>query len=250
VPYKEPFREWIGDHDDHCGPPPTTRTIALPGDRVPGDGRTYTADVGDSVYWCAPDGTAATAHFMTTMKTRDYAQIDFSPKQVFHDVRRVCWDQNMTDLGVRKWTQLVVVDMDTFERNDERMDYVSPRVDDGPASFATQLSGEVFLMEVLGGSSNVHIGHERADPNFQGFLTTDKKRRFTICVTDLEDGTVEVAMEREATTEHRIQAGGFPDGPVRVIFQDDTYNAPKSPPTLDVADPFTWHWDDVVVEER
>jgi hypothetical protein len=248
VPYKQPIRSWKGDHAADCAPPPSTRQIRLPGDRVPGDGKTYTADTGDAVYWCAPDGTPATGHLMTTFDTIDYAQVDFAPKPVFTDVQRVCWDQNMTDLGIRKWTQLVVVDLDTFERNDERMDYVSPRVDEGPASFATKLTGDVFLMEVLGGSTNVRVGHERADPDFRGFLTSDKKRRFTICVTDLEDGTVEVQLERDTQVETRIHQGSFPDGPVRVIFQDDTYNAPKSPPTLEVPDPFTWHWDNVVVE--
>jgi hypothetical protein len=248
VPYKEPIHEWLGDHDLSCAAPPSTRTIELPGNREPGDGKTYTTDTGDAVYWCAPDGTAKTAHLMTTFATVDYAQVDFSPKETFTDVRRVCWDQNLTDLGIRKWTQLVVVDAETFEENDERMDYVSPRVDEGPASFATKLTGDVFLMEVVGGSTNVRVGHDRSDNDFRGLLTTDKKRRFTTCVTDLEDGTVEIELEREADTEIRTLQGGFPDGPVRVIFQDDTYNNPKSPPTLDVADPLTWHWDNIVVE--
>jgi hypothetical protein len=64
----------------------------------------------------------------------------------------------------------------------------------------------------------------------------------------ISSGTVEIELEREADYEIRTLQGGFPDGPVRVIFQDDTYNNPKSPPTLDVADPLTWHWDNIVVE--
>jgi hypothetical protein len=59
---------------------------------------------------------------------------------------------------------------------------------------------------------------------------------------------VKIELERASVIETRIQRGGFPNGPARVIFQDDTYNAPKSPPDLDVPNPFTRHWDNIVVE--
>jgi hypothetical protein len=249
VPFKEPIRSWPGDHDTSCGPPSTTRTVRMPGNRTPGDGKIYTkgrAAVGETVYWCAPGGDSSKAHFMTAFATIDYAQITFAPKQTFDNVRRVCWDQNMTDLGIRKWTQVVVVPQSIFDANGGRMDYVTPRLDAGPASFGTKLPNNVFLMEVLGGSTNIHWnGGDYND--FHGFTTTDKMRRFTTCVTDLENGTVQIELERENSVERRTLPGAFPNGPARVIFQDDTYNNPKSPPKLNVPTPTTWHWDNIVV---
>jgi hypothetical protein len=249
VPFNEPIRTWPGDHDASCGPPTTSRTIHMPGNRTPGDGKIYVAgraSVGDTLYWCAPGGDPAKAHMMTSFLTIDYAQIQFSPKGYYNNVRRVCWDQNMTDLGIRKWTQLVVVPQNIFEANGKRMDYVTPRLDAGPASFGTKLPNNVFLMEVLGGSTNVHWnGGDYND--FHGFLTADKARRFTTCVTDQNNGTVKIELERESSVETRFLTGAFPDGPVKVIFQDDTYNALKSPPSLNVPNPFTWHWDNILV---
>jgi len=245
VLFKEPIRIWKGDHSLDCGPPPTTRDIQLPGDRRPGDGKIYDLDTEQAVYWCAPGGVGS-GHLMTTFNTNGYAQIDFTPSQIFNDVRKVCWDQNMTDLGSRKWTQLVVVGMDTFIENDQRLDYVSPRIEDGPGSAATRLSGDTFMLEVIGGSSVVHTGRN-SDANFRGYRNTDKRRRFTVCATDLENGVIEIEFERESTVEIRQLDGAMPNGPARVIFQDDTYNAPKSPPRLNVPDPFTWHWDNIRV---
>ena len=246
VIFAEPIREWLGDHDTDCGPPPTTRTILLPGDRQPDDGKHYSSDTGGAVFRCAPGGPG-TGHLMTTFDTIGYAQIGFSPRATFDDVSQVCWDQNMTDLGNRKWTQLVIVTEDEFEAAGGRLDFVSPDLDEGPASLGTPLPDDAFLLEVRNGSSIVHSTGGR-DTNFSGYKNDDKKRRFTTCVSDLGDGTVDVEFEREEGVDRRTHVGEFPDGPVRVIFQDDTYNAPKSPPELDVDAPFTWHWDNIVVE--
>lgn len=245
VIWAEPVRQWMGDHDLSCDAPPTTRTITLPGDRKPDDGKHYDGEIGDVVYRCAPRGEG-TGHLMTTFNTIGYAQVGFSPLAVFDGVSQVCWDQNMTDLGIRKWTQLVVVPVEDFERNDRRLDYVSPDLDEGPASLGTPLPDDALLVEVRGGSSIVHSDDER-DANYAGYKNADKKRRFTVCVSDIGEGLLEVEFEREDAVDRRVHAGSFPLGPSRVIFQDDTYNAPKSPPELEVDDPFTWHWDNISV---
>jgi hypothetical protein len=245
VLFFQPIRSWQGDHDAGCGAPPSTRTVNLPGNRNPGDGKTYDRVVGEAVYWCAPGG-AGTGHMMTSFNTDSYAQIDFSPKQVFTDVKHVCWDQNMTDLGPRKWTQLVVVPEATFQANGGRMDYVAPRIETGPGADGLRVRGDTFLLEVLQGSTAVSSGGGDST-DFKGFTTADKKRRFKTCVTDLGNGQVRIELERESSVETRVMRGSFPTGPVRVIFQDDTYNAPKAPPKLNVPDPFTWHWDNIIV---
>ena len=41
---------------------------------------------------------------MTTVNTEGYVTVWFSPKQTFRNVSKVCWDQNITDLGGGKWT--------------------------------------------------------------------------------------------------------------------------------------------------
>jgi hypothetical protein len=96
------------------------------------------------------------------------------------------------------------------------------------------------------GSTQTYVGQTLYDANFAGFTTTDKARRFRNCITDLENGTVRIEMERTSSTDVRTLRGGFPNGQVRVIFQDDTYNAPKDTPAT--PNPFTWHWDNILVD--
>ena len=85
----------------------------------------------------------------------------------------------------------------------------------------------MFVM--LRGSTQTYTGPGNYDSNFDGFVTTDKARRFRNCITDLENGTVSIELERESSTEVRVLRGAFPNGPARVIFQDDTYDPPKDP---------------------
>jgi hypothetical protein len=79
------------------------------------------------------------------------------------------------------------------------------------------------------------------------FAIEDKAARFRHCVTDQGDGSVRVDQDRSGVPRTWFWRGALPDGPVRVIFQDDNYNAPKSPPQAAVAEPFTWHWDNVEI---
>jgi hypothetical protein len=51
--------------------------------------------------------------------------------------------------------------------------------------------------------------------------------------------------QQRATGLHTVTANGsFPTGPVRVIFQDDTYDADKH----DGTGRYTWHWDNISIE--
>lgn len=228
---------WLGDHDLSCGPPSSTRTIKLPPEGP---------DPGDTAYWCAPGGPG-TGHLMTTFSSSGYAQVGFSPDQKFSHVGKVCWDQNMTNLGNRKWTQVVVVPEAAFQNNDQRLDYVKVDIQgpNRPGASGVKLTPSVFLFSMVDGSTATYTGQNIFDVDFRGYKNSDKMRRFTTCITDLEDGRVRIELERENSTEVRTLDGAFPDGPARVIFQDDTYNSTKA--AASVPNPFTWHWDNILI---
>jgi hypothetical protein len=180
------------------------------------------------------------------MDTTGYAELDFSPNAAFNNVSKVCWDQNQTELGVRKWTQMVVVPEAVFQANGRQLNYENPgepvTVDNDLA-----LSSDTFMFVMLRGSTQTYTGPGVYDSNFDGFTTTDKARRFRTCITDQRNGTVRIELERETSTEVRVLRGSFPSGAARVIFQDNSYDPPKDPPTLPVSEPFTWHWDNIAV---
>ncbi len=224
---------WPGDHNVHCQGPTTYRTVRA---SVPAE----------SLYWCAPNGPD-TGHIMTSMNTSGYGQVDFSPNQVFPRIRRVCWDQNLTELGGRKWTQVVVVPESIYQANAKRLDYVKPPIQADVAVGGVRISGETFLFEMVRGSSVTYVGQTISDFNFSGFTTTDKAQRFRHCITDLENGTVRIEMQRPDHTDVRTLRGSFTNGPARVIFQDDNYDGPKDE-TPKPENPFTWHWDNILID--
>jgi hypothetical protein len=231
-------QSWIGDHDDNCGPPEPGRVIENP-TRL---GTTYYPDMGPDegiVYWCRE-------HMMTSFNTPAYAQVDVSPKQVFDDVTRVCWDQNRTDVGPRMWTQVVVVNTDTFNANNGRFDYVAARLSrTGPGAFGIHATDDTFLAELADGGSLVQTGQSVDSSNGGRWTTTDKGKRYQICVEDLGNGNVRMEMEHDSGVQVRTLRGSMPDGPARVIFQHDLYNPDKD---SGVANGYTWHWDNIIIE--
>jgi hypothetical protein len=109
------------------------------------------------------------------------------------------------------------------------------------------VTGETFFISIASGSSQTFVGTTVHDVNFDGFTVTDKAQRFRHCITDLENGTVRVELGRPTGAEVRTLRGSFTNGPARVIFQDDSYDPPKDPPA-GVPNPFTWHWDNILVD--
>lgn len=194
------------------------------------------------VWWCAPGGDPATGHLMTSLYTTGYGHVDFAPARVFNNVRRVCWDQNYTELGGRKWTQMVVVSETQYQANGGHLDYVLPELQNDVAVGGVRLSGDTFMFRNLRGSTTTFVGQTVYDANFAGFTTTDKATRYRTCITDLENGTVRI----ESVVGTRTQRGSFPNGPSRVIFQDVTYDAPKDPASTNSL--ATWHWDNIEVQ--
>lgn len=229
---------WVGDHDLDCGPPEPGRTIANP--TSVDDGKTYYPGMRDPVvFWCRE-------HMMTTFNSDHYAQVDFSPKQIFEGVSRICWNQNRTDVGSRMWTQVAVVPLDTFEANDERFDYVASRLKkNGPGAFGIHPTDETFMIELTDGGSRAQTGQFVDDNSSGNWVTSDKKTRYQVCVDDLENHNVRMEMEHDTGVQVRTLEGSIPDGPVRVVFQHDLYNPDKDE---GVANGLTWHWDDIIIE--
>ena len=74
----------------------------------------------------------------------------------------------------------------------------------------------------------------------------DKATRFQHCMIDDGNGTVRVTQARpDGTTRTRTFRGSFPDGQVRVVFEDDMYDPPKRAGYR--TDTLTWHWDNIQI---
>jgi hypothetical protein len=212
-----------------CGAPTTLRDV-------------HGGNESEFVWWCAPGGDPSTGHMMTSLYTTGYGHVDFAPARSFPHVSRVCWDQNMTEMGGRKWTQVVVVSEEMYQANGGRLEYVLPELQNDVAVNGIALTGDTFMFRSLRGSTTTFVGQNVYDANFAGFVTTDKAQRFRTCISDMENGTVRIETNYVGT---RIQNGSFPNGAARVIFQDVTYNAPKDPASTDSL--ATWHWDNISV---
>lgn len=248
----EPPTSWPGDHaaGAPCGGPLTNRTVNWPDRPVGPDGVQRSTSAGEAAYWCAPGGVA-TGHLMTAFLTHGYAHLDFSPKERFVDVRKVCWDQNVTNLGNRKWTQVTIAPTTMTDPVAPRLDFTYPgfRIG-GPASWGLGLEYDAFMFASTQGNAEAFTGDSRIHGSgYENDQTvSDKAKRVTTCLTDLRNGEIEVSQQRvDDSVTVTVLPGEFPVGESRVIFQDVSYNPDKaeSPPT--VSNPYTWHWDNLFV---
>jgi hypothetical protein len=249
--FGEHRNNWPGDHDGTCANPMTThRTI---------DVSANPKNVDNVFYQCAPGGDNAKAHVMTSVNTEGYVIAWFSPKQTFTDVHRVCWDQNFTELGGGKWTTVTFLTPGEYQGKTD-LAYNDPTFADpnGP-SVTNGVSG--FGVET--GNGGVHAWQNDA---FAGSMPgqdngADKATRTTTCIVDNDNGTLTV----DQGTHHGTIAGSIPNGPIRVVFNDDNYNPDKhctsgSKPTIACPSPdgngaqapntlygYTWHWDNIEI---
>lgn len=237
-------------------------------------------DASEVFYQCAPGGDPAKAHVMSAINTDGYVTAWFSPKPTFTNIERVCWAQNLTELNGGKWTQVVFLDADEVQRSPTNLGYTSPEfpnqslasppralgphTEPGAARAGIKISGggDASMWSLPAGADANSADSEArwnqfASNSLQGMFawtnfptTQDKAERYRICVTDNDNGTTTMTVNRGA------QGGGarvltstvarsIPDGPVRVVFEDDNYDPPKrggyDPAKL------TWHWDDIEV---
>jgi hypothetical protein len=256
------FSEWDGDHDHSCGTPATQR-------------RVHAANPAESVWWCAPGNDPLKGHVMTSMYTEGYSQASFAPTRSFDNVRRVCFDLNLTQLG-RKWVQVSIIPEALYQSNAREVGpdgqpvvRATPNVrklnfiidDLGPVVESGQLIGPSgFVLVYTNGSIDTftgeyaNYGNLRRDSYFESRSSADKATRYQHCMVDNENGTVTHTTQLPDKLRVATLRGSMPNGPSRVIFQDDTYDAPKGEggnrqfdlPGSDSRT--TWHWDNIRIE--
>lgn len=231
-----------GDHDFACDGPDTFRTLS---NAVPVN------QLGQYFWWCAPGGPG-TGHVMTGFDTSGYAVVSFSPNQVVNNVSKVCWDINATDEGGGKWTNMIVVPEALYQQFAPRMDYVAVGFNqpNAPGDFNIQAGdhpgSDVWGVRDHRGGQHFYIGDNELVTDDTAHVTTDKMARYRHCVqrTSATTSTLTVDRPEGGTSTYQLPSA-IPQGPVRVIFQDEMYDPPKRvgyDPTH-----ITFHWDNVVI---
>jgi hypothetical protein len=239
MPWIPTVQEWVGDHDMTCGAPTTQRPVH------------QTEDKAEMFWWCAPGGDPAKGHVMTAANSMGYNILWFSPKQYFTNVARVCWDINLTrEYG--KWWNVLLVPQADVEANGGDLGVSGPgfQVVGGPSTDILPVPGGEHISAAKQSGGNFTYWEDfgfTADEEFFDVVNeTDKAARYRHCMIDNGNGTITLTQARPGgVTDVRVQPGAFPDGPVRVVFQDDMYDPPKR----EGYDPtnVTWHWDRIEI---
>jgi len=262
--------DWSGDHDMSCGDPNAShRTIHVtPGPGEPGVAGSSVRDVEQAFYPCLPGGDPAKGHVMTSVNTEGYVTAWFSPKQTFTNVHRVCWDQNLTDLGGGKWTQVVFLTAGEAARlqgGKPDLGFTSPEFQ-GPAGPSTPQGAARYGVKLFDGGAQSWAIPSNLDPDSPsqvnwfniasggpGVATTgDKAPRYQQCVTDQDNGTLSWTRQGPNGTVTGTSRGQIPNEPIRVVFEDDNYNPDKhfsndAPKARDSSGLYTWHWDNIQI---
>ena len=199
---------------------------------------------------------------MTSVNTEGYVIAWFSPKQTFANVRRVCWDQNIQNLGGGKWTQVLFLTEAEVARVDGALGYTSPEFSDpggtgtasGKGSHGVKLEGGAMTSWSSVGTWNLYEAGTVQRP-FSGDVgvSSDKAPRYQQCITDNENGTLTAVRSGPDGTVTSTAQGEIPDEPIRVVFEDDNYNPDKhnDGSTDGIARNsgagYTWHWDNIQI---
>lgn len=238
-----------GDHDMTCGGPTTVRTVNV-------------AVHSNLFWWCAPNGPD-TGHVMIGNDMSGYGIVSLSPDQTFNNVTHVCWDLNHTDLGGGKWFNVVIIPESLYLSNPNtnprrvqdgeglyRMDYTSPGFNDdnSPGDFNIQ-GGPTFGFKQF--QSIRALWTNNATDSFVweggGHVWLDKAARFQTCLRESPAG-LRIEQGSPSGGSLTVLSGQeLPNGPVRVIFQDDTYDAIKHD---GIPANKTWHLDNIDIGEE
>lgn len=239
--FREERNDWHADHGMMCENPNNShRTIHLTSQQQAADA---------AFYYCMPDGNPDKGHLMTSVNTAGFVTVWFSPKQIFRNVSKVCWDQNITDLGGGKWT---IVNFLTAAEYAGKTDlgYTSwdfPK-NGGPSSPQGPAANGV---KVFRGILNSYTNGESRE-GARGVTVSDKATRYRHCVVDNGNGTLTTSIAQpKGKSVARIVAGNIPDGDIRVQFGEDSYNPDKhfdgrgaAPNSTGL---YTWHWDNIQI---
>jgi hypothetical protein len=230
-----------------CGAPTTLRDVHLHASAGPGTA----AAAGDAIWWCAPGGDASRGHVMTSQSLVGYGTIDFSPKQVFHDVTEVCWDMNRTEMGGRKWAQVTIVPEAEYQATGGLLNYVQSNLEGDVGAAGTTMNAG-FMLSTARSATWMQLPNDDdlILDSGAGDTGSDKATRLRHCVSDTAAGvriTIHWPDGREMADATRT-GYHLPDGPVRVIFQDATYDSLKGDMSQAQAlQTNTWHWDNISI---
>lgn len=227
----------IGEHNTACQGPDTYRTILTGSPGSP----SYVDVSGSPLIWyCAPGNDPAKGHLMTALDTTDIATLSFSPKQTFNNPTRVCWSQNMNDLGEAKWVNVFVVAASNVAANNGNLNYAAAT---GLAfgGVDQMLPAGSYDFTWLRGTTFVNGAEMMWASNAHG-IATSSPPRFQICLNDR--GRQLVIQRPDGTTDTINTGRTFPTGEVKVIFQDASYNPTKH---NGFENHLTWHWDEIVI---
>ena len=239
--FGENRNDWHADHGMSCENPNTSnRTIHLTSQQQASEA---------AYYYCVPDGNQDKAHVMTTVNTEGYVTVWFSPKPTFRNVSKVCWDQNITDLGGGKWTVVNFLTPAEYAGKTD-LGYTSPDFpkNGGPSSPQGPAANGV---KVFRGSMTSYTNKQFHD-GARGVTVSDKAARYKHCVIDNGNGTLTTTIAQpNGTTVSRTVTGNIPDGDIRVQFGDDSYDPDKHFDAKGVAANstglYTWHWDNIQI---
>jgi hypothetical protein len=233
--------DWHADHGMMCENPNSShRTIHL-------NSQQHASDA--AFYHCTPDGNQDKGHVMTTVNTDGYVTVWFSPKQTFRNVSKVCWDQNITDLGGGKWTIVnFLTPAEYIGKSD--LGYTSPDFPKNGGASSPQ-GAAANGVKVFKGFMNSYTNGQ-FHGGVRGITVSDKAARYQHCLMDNGNGTLTttIAQPNGRTVTRRV-SGRIPDGDIRVQFGDDSYNPDKHFNMNGVAENstglYTWHWDNIQI---
>jgi hypothetical protein len=235
--FGEDRNNWHADHGMMCENPNSShRTIHLTSQEQANDA---------AFYYCMPDGDPDKGHVMTSVNTEGYVTVWFSPKQTFHNVSKVCWDQNITDLGGGKWTIINFLTAAEYAGKTD-LGYTSPDFPKSSPQGAAANGVKVFRGEMNSYTNGQFHG------GAHGVTGSDKAARYKHCVVDNGNGTLTTTIAQpNGRTVSRLVTGKIPDEDIRVEFADDNYNPDKHFDAKGAApnssDLYTWHWDNIEI---
>jgi len=233
-----------GDHDMTCAGADTQRSVNAAPDRS------------QHFYRCGTENGVGSAHVMTVMGDVDgYSTLSMAPVQVFPTIHRVCWDQNVTDLGGRGWTEVVIVPAAKIDDGD--LTHVNPEfvsVDEFTKQHDATTWGIMVQPNYFGLRVFPNGGSEQRDDGFgndpQGFQSRAIRRQH--CLTANANNTITVTVDQGSNGIYsRVFPGHFPTN-ARVIFEQHAYTPDKDGEACRTTGTltgcrYTWHWDNVTI---
>ena len=229
-------RSWHGDHDMSCGAPTTQRDVHLHGGRPVPVRPEHTANWSGKL---RPVPTRAKGHVMTSKSTAavGYARVDFSPRQTLQqrvpgvlgpELDRPGWAQ--VDAGVGRARERCCPGA-TVAASTTCCQFRQADV----AVNGERLAGDAFMLgDAERHDAGVRVGQASSRPGRLQRVQGPPTRRAGSVNASVDAGGSACASsssDRTAPRYERSPAQPCPTGPVRVLFQDVTYDELQGAPS-------------------